>query len=119
MLKKVVSKALLSVVMDKKARRTLEAAKERQETHAGPGAPRPESPEELRLAARAALDQAEKDLTGRPKLTADRKALIRQALEVRRQESERLKENLSPDQQIKLEAMAMEAFGLDPNKGNR
>lgn len=119
MLKKVFSKALLSVVMDKKARSTLDAAKERAKK-APPSAPEalPASAEELRVAARQALETAEKELASKPKLTGERKALIQQALAVRKQKTKILDE-LGPDQKIKLQAMALEAFGLDPTKGGR
>ncbi|MEQ8227153.1 MAG: hypothetical protein RIA64_03640 [Rhodospirillales bacterium] len=118
MLKKVFSKALLSVVMDKKARSKLDAAKTRVEK--APPSPEalPASSEELRLAARSALEQAEKELASKPKLTADRKALIQQALAVRKQKTKIL-DDLGPDQKLKLQAMALEAFGLDPTKGGR
>lgn len=119
MLKKVFSKALLSVVMDKKARTTLDAAKNRAETAPAPSPEAlPASSEELRVAARSALEQAEKELAAKPKLTADRKALIQQALAVRKKQTKVLDE-LGPDQKIKLQAMALEAFGLDPTKGGR
>ncbi|MCF3630652.1 hypothetical protein RJ527_13415 [Thalassospiraceae bacterium LMO-SO8] len=121
MLKKVFSKALLSVVMDKKARSALDAAKERAKK-APPSAAAPEalpaSAEELRAAARQALESAEKELASKPKLTGERKALIQQALAVRKQKTKILDE-LGPDQKIKLQAMALEAFGLDPTKGGR
>ncbi|MEQ8804792.1 MAG: hypothetical protein RLO05_08875 [Rhodospirillales bacterium] len=120
MLKKVFSKALLSVVMDKKARSTLDAAKERAKK-APPAAASealPASAEELRVAARQALESAEKELASKPKLTGERKALIQQALAVRKQKTKILDE-LGPDQKIKLQAMALEAFGLDPTKGGR
>ena len=118
MLKKVFSKALLSVVMDKKARSALGAAKDRAEKT--PPAPEalPASAEELRIAARRALEQAEKDLAAKPRLTGERKALIQQALAVRKQKTKIL-DDLGPDQKIKLQAMALEAFGLDPTKGGR
>jgi hypothetical protein len=119
MLKKVFSKALLSVVMDKKARSSLDAAKERVEKGTAPApAALPASSEELRVAARQALETAEKELAAKPKLTADRKALIQQALAVRKQKTAILDE-LGPDQKLKLQAMALEAFGLDPTKGGR
>ena len=119
MLKKVFSKALLSVVMDKKARSSLEAAKQRVEQAPPPAAAdRPASPEELRHAARQALDQAEKELASKPKLTGERKALIQEALAVRKQKTKILDE-LGPDQKLKLQAMALEAFGLDSSKGGR
>jgi len=119
MLKKVFSKALLSVVMDKKARSALDAAKERAKK-APAAAPEalPASAEELRVAARQALESAEKELASKPKLTGERKALIQQALAVRKQKTKILDE-LGPDQKIKLQAMALEAFGLDPTKGGR
>ncbi|UTW50693.1 hypothetical protein KFF05_12120 [bacterium SCSIO 12827] len=120
MLKKVFSKALLSVVMDKKARSTLDAAKQRAKTAPQAAAPEalPASAEELRVAARQALESAEKELASKPKLTGDRKALIQQALAVRKQKTKIL-DDLGPDQKIKLQAMALEAFGLDPTKGGR
>lgn len=119
MLKKVFSKALLSVVMDKKARSALDAAKQRA-NKAPAAAPEalPTSAEELRFAARQALESAEKELASKPKLTGERKALIQQALAVRKQKTKILDE-LGPDQKIKLQAMALEAFGLDPTKGER
>lgn len=119
MLKKVFSKALLSVVMDKKARSTLDAAKQRAKK-APPAAAEalPASAEELRVAARQALETAEKELASKPKLTGERKALIQQALAVRKQKTKILDE-LGPDQKIKLQAMALEAFGLDSTKGER
>ncbi|PIW27832.1 MAG: hypothetical protein COW30_09240 [Rhodospirillales bacterium CG15_BIG_FIL_POST_REV_8_21_14_020_66_15] len=119
MLKKVFSKALLSVVMDKKARSTLDAARTRAEqAPAATPEAQPASAEELRVAARQALEQAEKELAAKPRLTADRKALIQQALAVRKQKT-RILDDLGPDQKIKLQAMALEAFGLDPTKGGR
>lgn len=119
MLKKVFSKAILSVVMDKKARETLEAAQAAKGAAPAAGQPpRPASPEELRLAARQALEAAEKELAEKPKLNIDRKALILQALAVRKQQT-KLLEDLPPDQKEKLQAMAMQAFGINPAKGKR
>lgn len=118
MLKKVFSKALLSVVMDKKARETLEAVQAKGAAPAAEQPPRPASAEELRLAARKALEAAEKDLSEKPKLNIDRKALILQALAVRKQKT-KLLEDLPPDQREKLQAMAMQAFGIAAAKGKR
>ncbi len=119
MLKKVLSKAMLSVVMDKKARGRLETAQEKAQQATSPDAPpRRASPEELRLAARRALETAERELAGKPRLTGERKALIQQALAVRKHQT-RILDELGPDQKIKLQAMALEAFGLDPTKNGR
>lgn len=114
MLKKVFSKALLSVVMDKKARATLEAAQARADAPTPPAAPA--SPEELRAAARQALEAAQKELAGKPKLTVDRKALILEALAVQKRQT-RLLDELPKAQKQKLQAMAQEAFGITPDKG--
>ncbi|MEK9672900.1 MAG: hypothetical protein VW268_10430 [Rhodospirillaceae bacterium] len=118
MLKKVLFKAMLSIVMDKKARGTLEQAQARAE-QAGPAQePREGSPEELRIAARRALGMAQKELAQKLKLTGERKALIMEALAVRKRQT-RVLDELGLDQKIKLQAMALEVFGLDPTKGGR
>lgn len=119
MLKKLFSKAMLSVVMDKKARGKLDAARVQAEnTTRDPAAPLQASAEELRLAARQALENAERELAAKPKLTGERKDLILQALAVRKKQT-RILDELGPDQKIKLQAMALEAFGLDTTKNSR
>ena len=62
--------------------------------------------------------RTEKELAEKPKLNIDRKALILQALAVRKQQT-KLLEDLPPDQKEKLQAMAMQAFGINPAKGKR
>lgn len=108
MIKKIVSKALLSVVMDKKARDKLETIKEQSAKPTDtPAKSDPENPAE----ARAALEQAEQELAEKPKRSAERIALVEQAMALRQKQS-KLLDDLSPGERRKLQAMAMEAFGI-------
>lgn len=119
MLKKFVSKALLSVVMDKKARNTLEAVRERQSSAArnpGQGEAVMSKQDNKPVQARQALERAEKDLNERPQKMADRQALIQQALAVR-QDKAQLLDDLPPAQREQLQSMAMKAFAIDGKKG--
>ena len=133
MIKKFISKALLSVVMDKKARQKLEgnrsANKEGRKKASqkdsdeldpplkyDPAPPPPPSDnnmtdDEVEELVRSSLDTARQELEKKPKPTTERQALIQQALAIRKSKAHVLA-NLSAEQKEKLAAMAL--YTLDP-----
>mgnify|MGYP000249402995 CR=1 FL=1 len=96
MLKKFFSKALLSVVMDKNARKKLDAIRGE-----GQGTP-PLTPE-------ASGEGKKKEMT------PERQALIRNAMKVR-QEQTKILDELNDEQKLKLYAAAMKAFNIELDK---
>ncbi|NQV82212.1 MAG: hypothetical protein HQ494_00205 [Rhodospirillales bacterium] len=130
MFKKIISKALLSVVMDKDARDALEFKKKIKqasqvlaaENAAAQPVPKPESRpdpisgmthEETRQLILDSLKSAEEELGAKPEMTEGRQALIRQALEVRKSK-EHVLEALSEEQRMKLSILALQALKGDP-----
>ncbi len=109
MIKKFVSKALLTVALDKKAREKVTPGVTDKKPAAGD--PLKSIEENAAIAARAALERAERDLSEKRPLTAGRSALIQQAMLVRNHQAKLLDE-LPPAQKEKLQVMAVEAFGL-------
>ena len=126
MLKKFVSKALLSFVLDKDARDRLEA---RKKTKLAKKNPTPESPnpepvqppgqtktENTRELILDSLRAAEQELAEKPKMTPGRQALIQQAMNVRRSK-EHVLNGLSQEQRDKLYVVAIKTLQLPPGPG--
>ena len=118
MLKKFVSKALLSFVLDKDARDRLEARK----NPSPEPAPEPVQPtgqtktEDTRELVLDALRAAEQKLAEKPKMTPGRQALIQQAMNVRRSK-EHVLNGLSQEQRDKLYVVAIKTLQLPPGPG--
>ena len=116
MFRKLFSKALLSVVMDKSARENLKhkrIIKKAREISSGEGpgeTPEVEDPQEL---IAASLKAAEEELASKPEMTPDRRALIQKALAVQRSQAHLL-ESLSEEQREKLYVVAMRSLKSDP-----
>ena len=126
MLKKFVSKALLSFVLDKDARDRLEA---RKKTKLAKKNPTPESPnpepvqptgqtktEDTRELILDSLRAAEQELAEKPKMTPGRQALIQQAMNVRRSK-EHVLNGLSQEQRDKLYVVAIKTLQSPPGPG--
>ena len=126
MLKKFVSKALLSFVLDKDARDRLEA---RKKTKPAKKNPTPESPnpepvhppgqtktEDTRELILDSLRAAEQELAEKPKMTPGRQALIQQAMNVRRSK-EHVLNGLSQEQRDKLYVVAIKTLQSPPGPG--
>ena len=123
MLKKFVSKALLSFVLDKDARDRLEARKNpspkptpeppNPEPVQPPGQTKTEDTRELILDS---LRAAEQELAEKPKMTPGRQALIQQAMNVRRSK-EHVLNGLSQEQRDKLYVVAIKTLQLPPGPG--
>ena len=119
MLKKFVSKALLSFVLDKDARDRLEARKSpspeppNPEPVQPPGQTKTEDTRELILDS---LRAAEQELAEKPKMTPGRQALIQQAMNVRRSK-EHVLNGLSQEQRDKLYVVAIKTLQLPPGPG--
>ena len=123
MLKKFVSKALLSFVLDKDARDRLEARKNPSpEPAPEPPNPEPVQPtgqtktEDTRELILDALRAAEQELAEKPKMTPGRQALIQQAMNVRRSK-EHVLNGLSQEQRDKLYVVAIKTLQLPPGPG--
>ncbi|MBF0249556.1 MAG: hypothetical protein HQL35_02885 [Alphaproteobacteria bacterium] len=108
-----ISNALLSLFLDKKARQALEHTKERAHPHAphhAPLAPPPppeETQEDIKRQLDAKIDAVkEKGPGGIPK---DRRQLIQEARRVHSAKQDVLKD-LSPEQRLKLQVLAMKAM---------
>ena len=142
MIKKFVSNALLSVVMDKKARDKFNAAQDAKkraigELPASPAiadddtdiprviptptvAPKPPSggpADDTAMLVRQALDSAEAELThrqNRKSMSPERQALIENALAIHRSKAHIL-DDLDEDQREKLYVMAMQTLN-DQNR---
>ena len=123
MLKKFVSKALLSFVLDKDARDRLEARKNPSPKPAPePPNPEPVQPprqtktEDTRELILDSLRAAEQELAEKPKMTPGRQALIQQAMNVRRSK-EHVLNGLSQEQRDKLYVVAIKTLQLPPGPG--
>ncbi|MCH7937359.1 MAG: hypothetical protein IH994_09780 [Proteobacteria bacterium] len=134
MIKKFVSKALLSLVMDKDARDRLEARKKSNPARKAPSPePAPEPPRELpdpepaRPPGRTktedthelilgALKAAEQELAEKREMTPQRQALIQQALNVQRSK-EHVLNSLSRKQREKLYVVALKTLQSAPEPG--
>ena len=126
MLKKFVSKALLSFVLDKDARDRLEARKKtkpaRKNLSPEPPNPEPVQPtgqtktEDTRELILDSLRAAEQELAEKPKMTPGRQALIQQAMNVRRSK-EHVLNGLSQEQRDKLYVVAIKTLQLPPGPG--
>lgn len=126
MIKNLVSKALLSIVMDKTARErlesrqklkkaveTIEAVKEVSappEETAGSGLPG--DTDEIRALIQASIEAAEEEFKTKPKLTPERQALINQALNVQR-EKMHVFDGLTQEQREKLYVVALKSLKPD------
>lgn len=117
MIRKLFSKALLSVVMDKSARENLENKRiikkaRKASSEAVPRkAPEVEDPREL---IAASLKAAEEELASKPEMAPDRRALIQRALAVQRSKSHVL-DSLSDEQREKLYVVALKSLKADPS----
>jgi len=118
MIGKFVSKALLSVVMDKSARDRLDAVTARRDAAPRPPASEPGAPpqvEDTQQLVADSLAAAEQELAAKPKMTGERRALIRQALALQKSKAHVL-DDLSAEQREKLYAVAMTSLGGDPRR---
>ncbi len=112
MIKKILSKALTSVFLDKNARRTMEAKRRQRSLPAaeptGEPAPRPET---TRQELGALLDARLEDFRHQAAnpVARERRELIQNALKIHGAKS-RIFENLSDEERHKLHAMAIAAF---------
>lgn len=117
MIKKLFSKALLSVVMDKNARERLETVSRQREAlkaQAAENAARPQpEPELTREQVLDSLRDAAEGLKEKKEMTPDRRALIEQAMAVQRSKEHVLNE-LSKEQRDKLYVVAMKSLKMDP-----
>jgi hypothetical protein len=130
MIKKLVSEALLSLVMDKSARETLQARKTikkavtqiekakgvKVEAVAGPQdkAGLAGDSEETRKLILESIAAAEREFLDKPKLSPERQALIEQAMSVQRSKAHLL-EGLSQEQREKLYVVALKSLKPDLN----
>ena len=124
MIKKLVSEALLSILMDKNARKTLEARKTIKnavkdiEAATAPADAKDDgsglagdSAETRKLIADS-VAAAEREFVATPKLTPDRQALIAQALNVQRAKAH-VFDDLTPEQREKLYVVALKSLNPD------
>lgn len=129
MIKKLVSDALLSLVMDKSARETLEARKtikkavkqiEAANGGNGAGPDRGDSlegdSEETRKLIAESIAAAEREFLEQPKLSPERQALITEAMSVQASK-QHLLDNLSQEQREKLYVVALKS--LKPDLGGK
>jgi len=116
MIKKLFSKALLSVVMDKDARDRLETVSRQREALKAQAAANPPPETEPELTREQVLDSlrdAAEGLKEKKEMTPDRRALIEQAMAVQRSKEHVLSE-LSKEQRDKLYVVAMKSLKMDP-----
>lgn len=129
MFKKLVSKALLSVVMDKSARDNMEIKKKIKQAGKAAAPPTPsEAPptadpapaplssmshEETRQLIVASLKAAEEELGRKPEMTSEREALIQEAMAVHRSKTHIL-DDISEEQRQKLYVLALKSLETDP-----
>ncbi len=108
MIKKFVSKAMTSVFLDKKARRTMEV---KRRLHSIPAAEQTPQKETTRQDLNAQLDAKLEDFRDRTTnpATRERRELIQNAIKIHDVKSN-IFENLSDEERRKLQAMAMTAF---------
>ena len=72
-------------------------------------------PVEAKVSAGAKLDAAKEALANQPKMSADRKKLIAQALAVQAVQAKAL-DRLDPEMRNKLQALALKTLVIDPMK---
>ncbi len=129
MFKKLVSKALLSVVMDKSARDNLETKKKIKQDGKAEAPPTPfevpptaepdpnpmstMSPEETRQLIVDSLKAAEEELGLKPEMTSEREVLIEEAMAVHRSKIHIL-DDISEEQRQKLYVLALKSLKTDP-----
>jgi len=126
MIRKLVSDALLSIVMDKNARKTLaarktidkavkriEAAKAPTDAADGDGGRLAGDTAETRRLIADSIAAAEREFLEKPKLSPERQALIAQAMSVQRSK-EHVLEGLTQEQREKLYVVALKS--LNPNR---
>ena len=115
MIKKLISDALLSVVLDKKARNKLKRNKgvEGEVTSNTGARTTPKTRENHQNEVWKALDFAHRKVAARGKMTPERRALIQQAISILQSKTAIL-DNLSQEQRDKLYIIAMKTFRLDP-----
>jgi len=128
MIKKLVSDALLSIVMDKNARKTLEARntiKKAAKDTVAAKAPADESDNargdtsglagdsaETRKLIADSIAAAEREFLEKPKLSPERQALIAQALSVQRDKAH-VFDGLTQEQREKLYVVALKSLNPD------
>ena len=115
MIKKLISDALLSVVLDKKARDKLKRNKGAAEDRIPNAGPRtyPKTRDTRQNEVWEALDFAQRKVARRGEATPERRALIQQAISILQSKTAVL-DNLSQEQRDKLYVIAMKTFRLDP-----
>lgn len=138
MIKNFLSKALLSVVMDKSARENLETKRKIKKIYkdlaaggqsptgvaanapaaAASDLPLPDpldslSAEETRQLILDSLEAAEQELGAKPEITDDRQALIQQALSVHKSKVHVL-DDISEEQRQKLTFLALQSLKTNP-----
>ncbi len=107
-IKKILSKALTSVFLDKNARRTMEVKRRRHSLAAAEPAPRPETPrQDLNARLDAKLEDFRRQAAN--PATRERRELIQNAIKIHGAKS-KIFENLSDEERQKLHAMAMTVF---------
>ncbi len=126
MIKKLVSKALLSMVMGKDARDRLGTRKERKPAGKAPTPASPKAPsvappqasetEGTHQLIMDALRAAEQELTEKQDMTPDRQALIQQALDLQRSKAHVL-DDLSQEEREKLYVVALKSLQAEPETG--
>lgn len=104
-----VSKALLALVLDKRARETLEAAKNSAPGNPA-GGPAPVAP--------TTAPASRKEPAIAPAMTDERRELIRNALAVQRSK-QHVFDDLSDDAKAKLLITAVKAMGISPDEVER
>ncbi len=112
MIKKIISKAITSVFLDKDARRTIEEKRRRHSLAAAEPAAKPvPRPEPTRQDLNARLDAKLEDFRHQAAnpATRERRELIQNAIKIHGAKSN-IFENLSDEERHKLHAMAMAAF---------
>ena len=128
MFKKLVSKALLSVVMDKSARDNMEIRKKIKQARKAAAPPTPSevppatepdpdslssmSHEETRQLTVDSLKAAEEELGRKPEMTSEREALIEEAMAVHRSKTHIL-DDISEEQRQKLYVLALKSLKTD------
>ncbi len=126
MIKKLVSKVLLSMVIDKDARDRLDTRKEGKPARKAPSPTPPKDPsvappqaaetEGTHQLIMDALRAAEQELTEKQDMTPDRQALIQQALDLQRSKAHVL-DDLSQEQREKLYVVALKSLQAEPETG--
>lgn len=117
---KFVSKALLSMVMDKSAREKLEAHREAKEKMKGDApAADPAKADAGKSAAPGASAQLAAQRSDRPReMTDERRRIIKEALEIQNKKSE-IFDQLDDGAKAKLLITAVKAMGLTPAEVER